>query len=534
MYNSIISLNQVSTGKWMAKYQGSYGIYTIKIEVNNGKMSDFSCSCPSDYSPCKHIAYILEEIEIMEPIASVEIPERTNKIKALLENIPNASLKMFIADYARFDEVFFDKFQLAFLEHAAPKPEKKQETYNNILKKALKKVSLGYDDMYGYHEESIEIDVLDEWLDKAEKTIDRDKADATAMLKAIIEEYTGWAESIDDEMLEYMDHQYLERPFDLLEKIALEDETIAADLFEYAIRNAANTSHSSWGYESYFNDLLILLTRTPIQLDRFLVLQQKFLEKTADSNLHDAETVTQRIITVYRNHGREKDATSLIETNIWIPRFRKQLVEQKIAGKDYIAAKQLINELLNDTNKEIRYNEWEWNVLLLQIARQENDIPAIRKLSFGFIENRFDADYYRIYKNTFDGQDWIIEQQQIIKHYENGNQYFKDAIADIFVIEKDPSNLIAYLEKYLSIGHLEKYYSHFVKENPEKTLQFFRKSIDHYALVNTGRSHYENIVKWLRVMSKIGDGREIVKQMVANYLVLYKNRRAMIDILKTL
>jgi hypothetical protein len=61
--SDIIYLRETAPDHWLAKYQGNYGVYTIRI-VTDGKMRGaFSCSCPSDYYPCKHI-----------PITNVSLP----------------------------------------------------------------------------------------------------------------------------------------------------------------------------------------------------------------------------------------------------------------------------------------------------------------------------------------------------------------------------------------------------------------------------------------------------------------------------
>ena len=62
--------------------------------------------------------------------------------------------------------------------------------------------------------------------------------------------------------------------------------------------------------------------------------------------------------------------------------------------------------------------------------------------------------------------------------------------------------LIFYIEKHLSVERLEKYYSFFSKDLPEKTLELFCKAINHYAEKNTGRNHYEYVVKLLMKMIK--------------------------------
>lgn len=71
----------------------------------------------------------------------------------------------------------------------------------------------------------------------------------------------------------------------------------------------------------------------------------------------------------------------------------------------------------------------------------------------------------------------------------------------------------------------------FVENYPDKTLKLFRKAINDYTDKNTGRDTYEYVNRLLRLMCKIGGGDKIVAEMVGSYRVVYKNRRAMMEVL---
>ena len=87
-----------------------------------------------------------------------------------------------------------------------------------------------------------------------------------------------------------------------------------------------------------------------------------------------------------------------------------------------------------------------------------------------------------------------------------------------------------YIEKHLHVDCLEKYYTTFADDFPEKTLTLFRQAIDCYAQ-NTGRTIYERIVSLFKKMVKIKGGNEVVREMITQYRTLYKNRTAMMEII---
>jgi hypothetical protein len=91
--------------------------------------------------------------------------------------------------------------------------------------------------------------------------------------------------------------------------------------------------------------------------------------------------------------------------------------------------------------------------------------------------------------------------------------------------------LMEHIGKKLSLEKMEKYHPFFATAFPEKTLDLFRKAVDHYAENNTGRTCYEHIVSVFKKMKKIPGGSAVTADMKAQYLVTYKNRRAMVEIL---
>ena len=58
--------------------------------------------------------------------------------------------------------------------------------------------------------------------------------------------------------------------------------------------------------------------------------------------------------------------------------------------------------------------------------------------------------------------------------------------------------------------------------------------LNKYLEKNVGRSHYEYANTILKKMQKIEGGSNVVSQIIKSYRVIYKNRRAMMEILNSL
>ncbi|MFA5299498.1 MAG: hypothetical protein WC389_15015, partial [Lutibacter sp.] len=182
MNSDIISIQETSANNWQAKYRGNYGTYTIKIKLNaDKKTTTFSCSCPSDYYPCKHIPIIESAIYSQIKENKESLTEEGVTIEEVVKNISHQELIDFIVGQAKYNPQLSNTILLKFSHKSNLDGENK---YRLILRKALKKVQFDYDDLYDYHEDSIEIDILDEWIEKAkEHLIQKDYKEAVAIAK---------------------------------------------------------------------------------------------------------------------------------------------------------------------------------------------------------------------------------------------------------------------------------------------------------------------------------------------------------------
>ena len=528
MENDIVTLQETSANIWQAKYRGNYGTYNIKIKIDGSKIDSFSCSCPSDYYPCKHIAIIKDAIDNRVAKNKENPKDHAITVEELLKNVPHKELIDFIVSQAKYNPEFTNTILLEFLHKSTVKQE---NNYAVVLHKALKKVDFDYDDLYEYHEDAIEIDILDEWFAKAKEYISQKRFDeAIAICKACIEEYAEWMVEIENDIIEYIDTVYQEKPFELLKEIASNPAMNSNELFQYCITEMCKTKYAgSYMYDG-FNNLLMELARTENNATEFIALQDKLLQNIKDKSSYEAQKIVERKMVFYKKNNQPETAWQLVSENIQIESFRKQVVEQKIADKKFAEAKKLIVDFLSTRQSDNFHYYRGWDELLLSIAQKEHDIPVIRKISYAFIENNFQTKYYRIYKSSFKPNEWENELQNIVDHYEKKGKFFSNSVADVLAEEKDAFRLMTYIEKHLSAERMDQYHSHFAVIYPKETLDLFRKAINQYAEKNIGRNHYEYMGALFKKIGLIEGGKEMATTMIAQYKNQYKNRRAMVEI----
>jgi len=522
MYDTgIVELRKIAENQWKAKYQGNYGVYTIKITTNGKKTVKYSCSCPSDYSPCKHISMIEEAIA--KKIAADE-KSGGPRLEDFIGNVSVERLREFIIDQAKYNT---ELNNAVLIEFSTSTGNAKCNKYSRLIQATLASVPHDEDDYYCA--ECLNIDVLDQWIDKARNCVRLKQYDEAVLIcKAVIEEYSQWLYNVGENISMNFSLEYESVPFDIINDTI--EHIKKKELFNYCLAEMKKKKYIKTDFYHGFQELLENLAVT-VDPDAFIVLQDKLLAGVKDKGSHEAENILRRKINFYLRLGQKKKAWELIKENIQIESFRIKVVKRKIKKQNFSAAKKLINDFINIKGKDPEeYFNDIWYELLLEIAQKEKDIPVVQKLSYKFIEKYFDDEYYQIYKATFSPVEWTDEREKLFLHYSD-KKYFNNSAADFLVAENEIERLLNYVEKHLSMNDLESYYKVFASDYPEKTLEMFKKVLVLYADNNTGRSYYEHILLLLKKMSRIKGGKKVVSDLVADFRKSYKNRRAMMEVL---
>ena len=524
MYGTgIVELRKIAENQWKAKYQGNYGVYTIKITTNGKKTVKFSCSCPSDYYPCKHIPMIEEAIA--KKIAADEKEEKSGglRLEEFIGNVSAERLREFIITQAKYNPELNNAILLEFSTNAGNAHGKK---YSRLIQAAL--ASVPHDENDYYLDECLNIDALDQWIDKARDCVRLKQYDEAILIcKAIIEEYSQWLYDDGENVSLNFSLEYQSVPFDIINDAA--EHVDKKELFNYCLTEMQKKKYEKTDFNYGFQRLLENLAAT-VDPDAFIALQDKLLAGVEDRSSHEAETILRRKINLYLRLDQKKKAWDIVKENMQIKSFRLKVVKRKIEKQNFRTAKKLINDFFNAQGKDPeKYFDGTWLELLLDIAQKEKDIPAVRKLSYRFIEDYFDKDHYQIYKTTFSPAEWAGEREKLFLLY-SGKKDFSNSAASLLVAENEIERLLNYVEKHLYLDNLEKYYEVFASGYPEKTLDMFKKVLVSYA-ANTGRSYYEDIRSLLKKMSRIKGGKKAASDLVADFRIHYKNRKAMMEIL---
>jgi hypothetical protein len=502
----------------------------------NGRPRDSSCTCPSDYDPCKHIGIIADAIRAQTKQEKAA-PKHSGlpKPEEVLSEISESELRQFFLSQLKENKTLRQNFYFKFAEKSRKSND--ENPYSEILRKFFNTFSVGTDDddSYYYSDMACSIDILDEWQDEIKKLIEGEEHEKAILIcKAWIEEFSEWFSDLDENDQCNVDDSYANTPFEFLSEISKTGQADTAALYAYCANEMNAPKYDEGGMRDDFHNLLLELAKKTGNED-FIALQDKLLEETNDISVGDLEKILRRKIDFYNATKQPSRANEIINTNLHIEKFREIAVEKLIAAEKLSEAEALIDKYAPQDNT--RHYGIDWNEKLLRIAQKENSIPKIRKISFKYITECFEKKHYKIYKSTFNTDEWSQEREHLLAHYRTkGGQvggfvstfYSTDSVAEFLLAENLSDRLLVHLTKNPSPNALEKYHTFLGKHYPEETLALFRKIVDDYTDKNVGQKHYEDIARWLRQMREIPGGAAVVNAMSTNYRLQYKRRTALI------
>lgn len=122
----------------------------------------------------------------------------------------------------------------------------------------------------------------------------------------------------------------------------------------------------------------------------------------------------------------------------------------------------------------------------------------------------------------------------IIKKFSRGKLYNKDIIIRIYLKEGMFEQALEKIIKNKNLYTLGTYYKDLSTIFPKRYFEAYRKLIVPFANSNTGRTHYNEIVNYLKQMKQIKGFKEEFMELVENLKEKYKNRPAFMDEMKSI
>ncbi len=241
-----------------------------------------------------------------------------------------------------------------------------------------------------------------------------------------------------------------------------------------------------------------------------------------------------RKIEILKELGKTAEVETTISEFLYLPEIRRQEIAKLLEGKCYEKAIGMLNEgiVIAERAGELGI-VGEWQEQLLSIYEEMHDVAKIIEMCrLLFIHTDGSLGYYHKLKSLVPSMDWkeylnaLMQETTFYDYWGTGNNK-----AEIYIEEKDYDKLFGYLSalEYRRLDALLQYASHLNATHSFQILPLFTDDLRTYAEKNLGRNHYEYIARVLRGMRKLNGGKEVVKQLVEEFRVLYKRRPAMMQ-----
>lgn len=151
-----------------------------------------------------------------------------------------------------------------------------------------------------------------------------------------------------------------------------------------------------------------------------------------------------------------------------------------------------------------------------------------------FINTNGDLEYYHALKKHAPTEQWKSFLEKLINQTHFYDSKYNNTRATIYVEEGDNQRLYELLKNAESsrLEMMNAYARHLKATHSKELLEIYVSDISNYAEHHVGKSHYYLIAESLHNMKKLECGEISVQELVAGFRTRYKNRRAMLEILK--
>jgi hypothetical protein len=538
---AVDNLEETSPGKWAAVVSGSAN-YEVDVQVKDKAVINWQCDCPYDGPICKHVVAVLFTLREEMPADTKKKKRKNRKMgfEDILLKLDIEELRAFIRHQKKQEREFGEQFMLFFADKNPNMDVEK--TYRNMIRQLVKKhSSRGYMDYKSTFDFSKAMFPI---LQTADHALSRNNfREALAIGQVISLEAMNLITMADDSAGNIGSTiadgiEIMTRAVDTTE---VASETLE-QLFAWLQRQLKDPVWFDYGDFGY--DLLeIAAAIAPrVDADEFLHLLNKIQAAQPDDS-YTLKIIKQQRIRFLQAIGRKQEAEQLIAANMDIVEIRLNVVNEAIAQKDFLRAKQLIAEgitLAEEKGHPGTVKRWE--EVLLQIAQEENDMDTFRFFTRRFAFDRiFNEEYYQQWKDSFSPEEWpdVIEQhiQTVIAEEKSKPRKFVwdtleralfSRLSPIYIAEQQWERLVQLIPDNPGGGTLSILHPHLAKRYPAEMLAYYLVELDHMASEASNRKAYQRLAGLMKkIKQDIKGSHSTIDELALSLIKRYPRRPAM-------
>lgn len=521
--------------------------YEVEISITNDEITNMYCSCPyaEDGSHCKHMAAVLYEWssdkqdkiinqeEKTELFGSANTQEAYKKkrdaVNKLLEDADRDMLAAFLSDILMDNEKLLVRFHNIVNGEATKEDVKRYEKQVDAVVNRY----LGREGFINYYEADNFISELEEFIDEDVRRMidDADYQCAFELMNYIFITIGDVDMDDSDGGTGMLANRIYQLWIELLSKVTAQDKEKMFVWF---------TSHLDGSVIDYLEEYIEQIIIEEFKEKEYRQDKLTFIEQMIEKS-NEKESGWSRSYGVGKwalryldflseDTESEQKCLDFCEKYWSNSSVRRYYIDFCMGKKDYERAVEVLDEsiLLDKDYSGLvsEYSEKKKEIYLLQ-GNKEAYVNQLWKL---VLEHEAgNLDLYKELKKQYTTEEWIIQREDIFKRlpkYAHIEQLYKE--------EKLYDRLLDFVLQSNGLYALQEYESILKKDYPEQLLIKYETEVNKMAVYTSNRNNYKQLVLLLRRMKKIKGGSKIVEGICEQWMMKYRNRRAMMDELSKL
>ena len=539
-------LEETTKGQWEAVVAGSED-YEVEITLAGKQVKAWSCDCPYDGGAvCKHVVAVLYALRETAPTKARKDKTTAGKMsfEDILLQLDIEELREFIRYQKAQGREFGEQFMLFFSDKdpGMDVEKKYREMVRQLARRHSDRGFMDYRGTFAFSKAMMPV------LQAAGHAIARNNfREAMAIAQAVCLEVMTVQQACDDSAgnIGGIIQDGIQVFRNIANSKAVAPETLGQIYawLEKQLPDATWFDYGDFGYEM----LAVAESLAPhVDPERFLRLLDKLQESRAAKSPYSeyaSEAFKKQKIRFLQSLGREAEAGQLIAASMDIVEVRLEMVEEAIARKDYLRAKQLIAggiEIAESKGHPGTVRQWE--EVLLRIAQLEDDLDTFRFFAkrFAFIRG-MSPEFYQKWKSSFSPEEWpeVIGQhiQSVIAEetakprkfaWDSLENALFNSLAPIYIAEQQWERLLHLIPPDPSEHTLALVRPHLAGRYPKEMLALYLKLLELMADKASNRSQYQNLAALMKkVKQDIEGSHAAIDELAASLIQQYPRRSAM-------
>ena len=539
--SKVQDLEQTEAEFWQASVSGTY-LYDVEIQLSGDQVSGWLCSCPYDGDMCKHVLATLLNIRQLQLTNSViegtvsqtttsqekvKKPNKTQQLDELLASLSHEQLSHYIRTLLNKNRNLLNQFLLRYPKVNKIDDKKIVEHYSKLFNKIF--ASYADHDFIDYYAADNFFKDIEELFDNVNQSTMEVNTQLVVYLE-LSKYLLNSIEKVDDSNGQVS--ELAKKLTDFVTHLGSKLQNNDVDLFNKLLKTQFDEDYMNYSFNEIFRPLLRQWSTKQLAL-RPLYLQA--LDKAFKGRY---ETWQIKIVILDKFNfllawGEHNSAEQFAKDYLYIDEIREYFVCNAILQKKFTKAKELLNAALEKT--KFNNNESLWRNYLMDIAYLEKDVPAIRTGLVYKITHEYEiASHYQKLKETYPADEWQAAyaklMQVLLSHDERR--------AIILNIEAQWAELYKLIQTALQQNAMQgealfkRYLPMLDKHYPDKVVTQYADLISKLLATKAERRVYEKVAAELRVLGLLTYGKAMQQQLLTQFRFQYKNRPALLQVLK--